>query len=222
VNKATTAKLFSAAAVASAAALGMAAAPATASAASPPATTGSEAAAAVPSAGRTHPSATFKPAGERHRLQWHRVKLSPQQRRELARAAEAATPVAPTRTPGFVPRPSRGVVPVSSPEVIRPDTETGCSSSGYVCLGLYGGGTYVSYVNTSWTKGTGCHIGHIIVQEPGQPQTNFSSPGYICKNQEYSIDFYSYFQKGTLFCGSFNNIPPGKVPGTYLMCESVR
>jgi hypothetical protein len=127
----------------------------------------------------------------------------------------AATRTA-ARTPGFVPRPS--AVPQRSSTIV-PDTETGCSANGVVCLGLYGGANHVSYVNESWTRGTGCHIGHIYVYASTARDVLYSSYtglGYTCRNQEFSIlpAFYSY-PTGTDFCGTFNNIP-GE------MCEEVR
>ncbi len=128
-----------------------------------------------------------------------------------------ATTVKAGRAPGFVPR--RSAVPQRPSSTVVPDTETGCSSSGVVCLGLYGGGNHVSYVNESWTRGTGCHIGHIDVYYSSAMEyfvSGYTDPGYTCRNQEFTIyPRHSFYGTGTVFCGSFNNIPG-------IMCEEVR
>jgi hypothetical protein len=139
-----------------------------------------------------------------------------------ASPANASTHLAPaTRVKaggsGFVPR--RSGVPQKPSSTVVPDTETGCSAGGVVCLGLYGGANHVSYVNESWTKGTGCHIGHIYVYASTARDYIYSSytgTGYTCRNKEFTVYplYYSY-PTGTDFCGSFNNIPG-------FMCEEVR
>jgi hypothetical protein len=195
MSKARTAKLLVTAA-ANIAVVGMAASPASASAllVSGPA--------AEPSApaGGPHPGIAVVKVDEQQG-----VNLSPEQAPLAFRATTRRADTSAAKPAGFVPKASRGGA--------VPDTETGCS--GYVCLGLYGGANHVSYVNTSWTTGTGCHIGHIDVYYQGNAISTYSSPTYICRNQEYQIDFNASYPTGTSFCGYFNNIAG-------LKCEEVR
>jgi hypothetical protein len=188
MSKAKTAKIFSAA-VASIAAVSFAASPASASAHPTPGTAGGGVATAVPSAGRSHPGVTFIPHGK-----WRIVKLSPGQLRKASPAARAAATAA--KAPGFVPRHSPSLTPDAK--------KTGCP--GYVRPGLYDGNNYVSYVNESWTAGTGCHTGNIAYATPGGASHTYTSPGYIRRNKEYKVTSNKNFSSGTFSYGSFNNI----------------
>jgi hypothetical protein len=137
MNKAKTAKVLSAAALANMTAVGFAAAPALASAHSPTGAAVGAAAAAVPSAGRSHPGITFVP------------------RSSVATAATAA------KLHGFVPRTAKGVRPDT--EVGCDNTSPGHK----MCLELEGGGNYVSSVLEYFQGTTGCHIPWISVSLNG-------------------------------------------------------
>jgi hypothetical protein len=196
-------KVLSAAAVANMAAVGFAAAPAIAGT-HPAADTAGAVAAAVPSAGRAHPGITFVPGASGSALTKARAAaLANAGAGELARAGAAVIAAKPH---GFVPRPPNGV---------KPSTETGCS--GHVCLGLYGGGEYVSYVNEHWFSGTGCHLAHFGIYSPNEviPGVRYSPPGYYCSKQEATWKTSRFIYSKSSICGYFNNIAG-------FMCEEVR
>jgi hypothetical protein len=208
MNKAKTAKVLSAAAVANLAAVGFAASPAGASAHLAAGTAGG-AAATVPSAGRPHPGLTFIPPDRTHIVQ----KLSPGQLRQaspaLRAAAKAAAAAAKPR--GFVPRASSGV---------RINTETGCG--GHICWGLHGGGNHVSYVDQHFFSRTGCHIAHFDWVSPGGLSSVYTPPGYFCSKQDAKWTLNSSFPTGTAFCGDMNTIPGGNTSRPGIWCETVR
>jgi hypothetical protein len=203
VNKAKTAKVLSAAAVANMAAAGFMAPPAGASTHVAAGTAGGRAVSTVPSAGRAHPGGTFTPG--------YRVRLV----KKGSATAELAGAAAAPKVRGFVPRAGQDV---------RPNTETGCS--GDVCFGLYGGGSHVSYTNQHFFDNAGCHIGWMSIFSPRGALTRqftaYSPNGenyhYFCSKQEFSVPRSSIsgpWPVGTQFCGHFQNV-------TGKMCEEVR
>jgi hypothetical protein len=189
MNKAKTAKVLSAAAVANMAAIGFATSPAAASTHPAAATAGGVA--AVPSAGRPHPGVIFTHGQAASALKGGTLK------------AGATTP----KPRGFVPRGSSGV---------KPDTETGCSST--ICVGLYGGGNHVSYFNAHWFAGSPsspCRGGKIWYREPNGGHFSVSYES-VCYKQQITLSFSAHatFPTGTKFCASFSSLGS--------MCEPVR
>jgi hypothetical protein len=101
---------------------------------------------------------------------------------------------------------------------ITPDTETGCNS--HVCVGLYGGGSYVSSVNAHWFGGTGCHLAHINVYSPLgaiEPFYGSNPKTYYCSKAEITKIYDTHFLPGTQFCIYFNNVGAQNAE-----CEPVR
>jgi hypothetical protein len=120
-------------------------------------------------------------------------------------AATAAAAAARVKPRGFVPRAAKGV---------KPDTETGCNS--YICVGLYGGGNYVSYFNAHWYGGSpgACRVGILSYTEPNGD--NAWVPYYtVCYKSQIQLNFDKDFPTGTKFCAEFSGLP-----GT--LCEPVR
>jgi hypothetical protein len=173
MNKARTAKMLSAAAVANMAAVGFAVSPASAATHTPAATAGGTAARAL------------RAALAGGALNGNTAAVSPR---------------------GFVPRASSGV---------KPDTETGCNS--YLCVGLYGGGNFVSYFNAHWFAGSPsspCRTGAIGYTEPNG-YAAYHIVNNVCYKQQIQVNYYSSYPTGTKFCAAFSGFPGS-------MCEPVR
>jgi hypothetical protein len=186
MNKAKTAKILSAAAVANMAAVGLAATPAMAAVGL----------AAAPA------GASARPAD------WAMVRPSAAQLRQ----AVAATKAAAAKAAPAAARP-RGFVPRRSPN-LEPATETGCND--YICVGLYGGGSYVSYVNAHWYNGPGCTAGYIFSVVSGVIGDTYYYPD-VCYKQQISHTYSGYYYPGTLFCADFTAVDNGQE-----FCEEVR
>jgi hypothetical protein len=94
------------------------------------------------------------------------------------------------------------------------NTETGCIGSGKsgVCMGLHGGGNFVSSVGGHWYGGTGCHHGHIWASLGGflissvshNPAANPAT--YFCSKQEMTLKLGKSYPAGTNFYIYFNNV----------------
>jgi hypothetical protein len=110
---------------------------------------------------------------------------------------------------------SRGFVPSPKPSArVRPNTETGCND--YICVGLYGGGTHVSYFNAHWYNGgTGCPRAYLGWRYGNS--SSFWPFSDVCYKKQVQVNFNETFLVGTDFCARFSGID-----NSLSLCEPVR
>lgn len=179
MNKATTAKALSAAAIANLAMVGFVASPAGASTHS---TTGATEAAVA---------ATWVPsAGKARSGLMHKEKASPQVLQAMAPAKSAA------KTRGFVPLTSSG---------LTPDTASGCNQ--HVCIGVAGTGLNVTSENQHFWGKSGCHVADFSVKtNAGQVLSSGHTTNCYYSKQGAHAPVSGTWSQSVYICAGFWNV----------------